>query len=143
MNTPQITRALTQIVGEKYVLSHPDDLRVYSYDASNNFAVPDFVVVPENAEQISSVVKLARQHGLAIVPRGAGTGLCGAVTPIVGGIMVAFGRMKKIVEIDYENRVAIVEAGLVNIDLRQRSPKRGTFTRPIPGRKPHLLSAGT
>lgn len=128
-----IVRALAQIVGEKHVLSHPDDLRVYSYDASNNTAVPDFVVVPENAGQISLVVKLARRHGLCIVPRGAGTGLCGAVTPIAGGIMIAFGRMKKIIEIDFENRVATVEAGLVNLDLSTAIASNGYFYAPDPG----------
>ncbi len=133
MDKEKITRALADIVGEKFVLSHPDDLRVYSYDASNNSAVPDFVVVPENAEQVSRVVKLARQHGLVIVPRGAGTGLCGAVTPIAGGIMIAFGRMKKILEVDFENRVAVVEAGLVNIDLSNAIAKDGYFYAPDPG----------
>ncbi len=133
MDEQTITRALAQIVGDKYVLSHPDDLRVYSYDASNNSAVPDFVVVPENTEQVSRVVKLARQHGLCIVPRGAGTGLCGAVTPIAGGIMIAFGRMKKIIEVDYENRVATVEAGLVNLDLSTAIASNGYFYAPDPG----------
>ncbi len=66
MDKEKITRALADIVGEKFVLSHPDDLRVYSYDASNNSAVPDFVVVPENVEQVSRVVKFARQHGLML-----------------------------------------------------------------------------
>jgi glycolate dehydrogenase FAD-linked subunit len=129
----QVARALAQVVGDKYVLSDSDDLRVYSYDASNNTAVPDFVVVPENAEQISRVVKIARQHGLCIVPRGAGTGLCGAVIPIAGGIMISFARMKQIVEIDYENRIATVEAGLVNLDLSAAIADRGYFYAPDPG----------
>src|SRR5574341_978920 len=121
MNKQQITRDLARIVGQKFVLSHPDDLRVYSSDASNNAALPDYVVVPENAEQVSRVVKLARKNGLAIVPRGAGTGLCGGITPIAGGIMIAFGRMKKILEIDFENRVAVVEAGLDRKSTRLNS----------------------
>lgn len=133
MDKQKLTHDLARIVGEKFVLSHPDDLRVYSSDASSNAALPDFVVVPENAEQVSRVVKLARKNGLAIVPRGAGTGLCGGVTPIAGGIMIAFGRMKKILEIDFENRVAVVEAGLVNLDLSNAIAGDGYFYAPDPG----------
>jgi len=133
MDNQKIIRDLAHIVGERFVLTDPDELKMYSYDASNNVATPDFVVAPENAEQVSQVVKLARQHGLAIIPRGAGTGLCGGVTPIAGGVMIAFARMKKILAVDYDNRTALVEAGLVNIDLTNATAKDGYFYAPDPG----------
>lgn len=133
MNKQSITRALEQIVGDKFVLTDPDELKMYSYDASNNVATPDFVVAPESAEQVSRIVKLARQVGLVIIPRGAGTGLCGGVTPVAGGIMLAFARMKKILSIDLENRTALVEAGLVNLDLSTAIAKDGFFYAPDPG----------
>ncbi|MBI3740979.1 MAG: FAD-binding protein [Chloroflexi bacterium] len=110
MNKLAITRALANIVG-----------------------APFFVVIPENAEQISQVVKLAREHHLAIVPRGAGTGLCGGTTPLAGGVMISLTRMKKIFAIDYENRVARVGAGLVNLDLSNALAARGFFYAPDPG----------
>jgi glycolate oxidase len=128
----QIALNLARIVGEKFVLSQPDDLRVYSYDGSNNMATPDFVVLPESVEQVSRIVKLAHQHGLVIVPRGAGTGLCGGVTPVAGGMMIALARMKKIIEIDLVNRVAVVESGLINLDLSNATANDGYFYAPDP-----------
>lgn len=133
MNKQRITRALAQIVGERFVITDPDELKLYSYDASNNVATPDYVVAPENTEQVSRIVKLARQYRLIIIPRGAGTGLCGGVTPVAGGIMLAFARMKKILEVDLENRTALVETGLVNLDLSTAIAKDGYFYAPDPG----------
>jgi glycolate oxidase len=132
MNKSTITRELAQIVGAKFVLTHPDDLRVYSYDASNNTALPDFVVLPETTDQVARIVKIARAHGLAIVPRGAGTGFCGGAIPVAGGVMIGFARMKKVIEIDLPNRVAIVEPGLINLDLSNAVARDGYFYAPDP-----------
>lgn len=123
---------LQQLIGPRYVLWRPDDLRVYSYDGSNNMATPDIVVLPETTEQISAIIRLARRYSMAIVPRGAATGLCGAVTPIAGGIMVVFARMKKILEIDLENRTALVEPGVVNLDVSTALAPSGYFYAPDP-----------
>ncbi|MBI5652654.1 MAG: FAD-binding protein [Chloroflexi bacterium] len=132
MDKTIITRDLAQIVGGKFVLTHPDDLRVYSYDASNNTALPDFVVLPETTDQVSRIVKIARAHGLAIVPRGAGTGFCGGAIPVAGGVMIGFARMKKVIEVDLPNRVAIVEPGLINLDLSNAVAGDGYFYAPDP-----------
>lgn len=123
---------LQKLLGARNVLWEPDDLRVYSYDGSNNMASPDIVVLPENAKQISDIIKLARRYNMAIVPRGSGTGLCGAVTPIAGGIMIAFARMKKILEIDLENRTALVEPGVINLDVSAALAPSGYFYAPDP-----------
>ena len=132
IETTPLVRDLQDLLGERNVLWHPDDLRVYWYDGSNNAATPDVVVVPANTEQVSGIVKLARKYGAPIVPRGSGTGLCGAVTPVAGGVMIAFARMKKILEVDLENRTALVEPGLVNLDLSTALAPVGFFYAPDP-----------
>lgn len=132
MQPTQLVRELQAVLGENAVLWHPDDLRVYSYDGSNNMASPDVVVLPTTTEQVSQIVSITRRHGAAIVPRGAGTGLCGAVTPVAGGVMIGFARMKKILEIDLENRTALVEPGLVNLDLSTALAPHGFFYAPDP-----------
>ncbi|RIK16447.1 MAG: hypothetical protein DCC52_17680 [Chloroflexi bacterium] len=123
---------LQKLLGARNVLWQPDDLRVYSYDGSNNMATPDLVVLPESAEQVSEIIKLARRYSMAIVPRGSGTGLCGAVTPIAGGIMIAFARMKKIHNIDLENRTALVEPGVINLDVSAALAPYRYFYAPDP-----------
>ncbi len=125
-------KELQQLLGARNVLWQPDDLRVYSYDGSNNMASPDIVVLPENARQVSEIIQIARRYSMAIVPRGSGTGLCGAVTPIAGGIMIAFARMKKILEIDLENRTALLEPGVINLDVSTALAPHGYFYAPDP-----------
>src|SRR5919199_267598 len=132
MQPPRLVQELQKVIDARYVLWHPDDLRVYSYDGSNNMAVAAVGVVPSSPEQVSAIVKLARQHGMAIVPRGAGTGLCGAVTPVAGGVMIGFARMRKILNIDLHNRTALVEPGLVNLDLSTALAPHGYFYAPDP-----------
>lgn len=123
---------LQRLLGARHVLWQPDDLRVYSYDGSNSMATPDIVVLPESAKQISAIIKIARRYGMAIVPRGSGTGLCGAITPIAGGIMIAFARMKKILNIDLENRTALLEPGVINLDVSTALAPYKYFYAPDP-----------
>lgn len=125
-------KELQKMLGERYVLWRPDDLNVYSYDGSNNMGVPDIVVLPETAKQISQIIKLARRYSMAIVPRGSGTGLCGAITPIAGGIMIVFARMKKIINIDLENRTALLEPGVINLDVSAALAPYRYFYAPDP-----------
>jgi len=108
-------------------------------------ATPDIVVLPETAKQISQIIKLARRYSMAIVPRGSGTGLCGAVTPIAGGIMIAFARMKKILDIDLENRTALLEPGVINLDVSAALAPYRYFYAPdplVPGGVQHRRERG-
>jgi len=104
------------IVGAKGCLDRPEDLKLYEYDGSVDKHAPDLVVFPKTTEEVSAVVKLAHQLGLPVVGRGAGTGLSGGAIPIEGGVVVAFARMNKILEIDLENERAIVQPGVVNVE---------------------------
>jgi glycolate dehydrogenase FAD-linked subunit len=132
MKPGTLIRELTRIVGPEAVLSSPEDLMLYEYDALSSVGRPDAVVFPTTTEHVVGIVKLATQGKIPIVARGAGTGLSGgAVTP-EGGIVVGFSRMKKILEIDLENQRARVQPGVVNLDLSLAVSDQGYFYAPDP-----------
>lgn len=121
-----------KIFGPKRYLHKPEDLSLYEYDGGIDKARPDLVVFPESREDVVAIVKLAREHGIPIVGRGAGTGLSGGAIPRAGGIIVSFARMNRILEIDLPNERAVVEPGLVNIELSNAVDADGYFYAPDP-----------
>ena len=123
---------LQKIVGREGVLTSPEDLAVYSYDATFEQGSPDVVVLPRTTEQVSQVVKLAAQAGIPVVSRGMGSGLAGGSVPARGGIVLAMTRMNRILEIDQANATAHVEAGIVTADLQTAVEKLGLFYPPDP-----------
>src|SRR5437879_8312638 len=113
-----LRRELESIVGRGAVLSDPDELLVYESDGLTLFrALADFVVFPTSTEHVSAIVRLANREGIPFVARGAGTGLAGGCLPAEGGIVVSLMRMNRVLEVDYENQIAVVEPGLVNLHL--------------------------
>src|SRR5687767_6576919 len=106
------------IVGAANVLASPSDLLVYECDG---FTIeknkPDVVVFPNSTEQIVAIVKACNELGVPFVPRGAGTSLAGGCLPVGGGVMIGLARMKRILEVNYRDRYAIVEPGVVNLWL--------------------------
>ncbi len=134
MDRTELIRRLEAVVGRPYVLHRTDDVSVYEQDALMVArGRPDAVVLPESAEQVAAVVRIARQAGLPVVARGAGTGLAGGAIPVRGGIVVALTRMTRILEIDVASRLAIVEPGVVNADLTAALEPHGLFYAPDPG----------
>jgi glycolate oxidase len=123
---------LVRIVGSRFVFDRPEDLRLYEYDGGVDKARPDAVVLPQTTEQVSAIARLASRHGLPLVGRGAGTGLSGGAIPRYGGIMVGFARMNRILEIDYASERAVVEPGVVNLDLSIAVQPGGYFYAPDP-----------
>ena len=132
MSKNSLVKDLQGVVGPLYVIHLPEDLIVFEYDGSVDRAMPDVVVIPASPEEVSQVVKVARHHGVPIVPRGAGTGLSGGAIATRGGISLALTRMKSVLNIDPGNHVAIVEPGLVNIDLSKAASKYGLYYAPDP-----------
>ena len=128
----QIIDELSRIVGDMYVVHAPEDLIVFEYDGSVDRALPDAVVLPASTEQVSRVVKVAARHGIPVVARGAGTGLSGGAVAEKGGIVLALTRMTGVLEVDVENRLAVVEPGVVNIDLTHAAEKHGLYYAPDP-----------
>jgi glycolate oxidase len=90
------------------------------------------VVFPKSTEQVSAIAKIAYEMKVPLVGRGAGTGLSGGAIPIQGGVVVAFARMNHILEIDLENERAIVEPGVVNLEITQAVESQGYFYAPDP-----------
>src|SRR3989338_4279951 len=128
-----LRRELEAIVGSGAVLSDPDELLVYEADGLTLFrALADFVVFPTSAEHVASVVRLANREGVPFVARGAGTGLSGGCLPAEGGIVVSLMRMNRVLEVDYENQIAVVEPGLVNLHLSWAVGRRGYYYAPDP-----------
>ena len=126
-------RELRDILPGRQIVSNPADLLVYecdAYVAAKQSA--GCVVFPTTTEQVAAVVRLARKYLLPIVPRGAGTGLAGGALPEDGCVMVALSRMNRIEEIDIENRVALVQAGVVNLHLTQAVSGEGLCFAPDP-----------
>src|SRR5690242_11361712 len=105
------------LLGPRGYLDRPEDLTLYEYDGGVDKHRPDLVVFPRTTKDVSALVKIAREFGVPFVGRGAGTGLSGGAIPRQGGITIAFARMNKILEIDYDNERAVVQPGVVNLDI--------------------------
>src|SRR6266700_2286632 len=128
-----LRRELEGLLGKGAVLSEPDELLVYESDGLTLFrALADFVVFPTSVEQVSAIVKLANRESLPFVARGAGTGLSGGCLPAEGGLVISLMRMNRVLEVDYENQLAVVEPGLVNLHLSWAVGPKGFYYAPDP-----------
>lgn len=134
--TSMDTEALMQIgaiVGEKNCSTRIADLYTYGFDASIHHVTPDVVVQPRSTEEVASLVKLANKLKIPIVPRGAGTGLCGGAVPLKGGMVIDMTRMNKVKEVRIEDLYCVCEAGVIYDNLQKElAPHKFTFP-PTPG----------
>lgn len=124
--------ALEAALGTDEVLSDPMALRLYARDASMVEGGCALVAFPRSTEDIASCVRIAAEHGLPIVPRGSGTGLAGASTPIGDSLVVVTSKMNRILEVRTEDRLAWVEPGLFNLDLGNALRPTGFTYAPDP-----------
>ncbi|WP_300615000.1 FAD-linked oxidase C-terminal domain-containing protein [Dokdonella sp.] len=125
--------ALTVDAGERLV---------YGYDNSRRQRLPDAVVFPTSHEQIVSLVRLCRSHRVPLVARGRGTNTTGASVPVEGGIVASFERMNRILRIDVDDRVAVVEPGVLNGDLQTALAPHRLFWPPDPTSAPFCTVGG-
>src|SRR5881397_890332 len=129
----QLRRELEAMLGRGGVLSDPDELLVYESDGLTLFrALADFIVFPTSAQHVSAVVKLANRENLPFVARGAGTGLSGGCLPAEAGVVISLMRMNRVLEVDYDNQLVVVEPGLVNLHLSWKVGPRGYYYAPDP-----------
>ncbi len=158
-NYQKIALELAEIVGSNNVLSQAIDLAVYGCDAETlDSAIPDLVVLPGNTQEVQAVVKIANKHSLPYTARGAGTGLSGGATTVCGGISLVLTRMTKIIEIDPQQQIAVVESGVTNSSVSQAVAKYRLCFAPDPSSQlastiggniaenaggPHTLKYGT
>jgi glycolate dehydrogenase FAD-linked subunit len=132
MLSSKLIREVRKIVGRDSVLEHAEDRMLYEYDGGLRRALPDLVAFPQTTEQVSALMKLATRSGVPIVPRGAGTGLSGGSIARAGGIVLGFSRMNRILELDLENQRAVVQPGVVNLDVTNAVARNGYFFAPDP-----------
>ncbi len=149
---------LRQIVGFGNVVYHPDDLLVFEYDGSIDRGMPKAVAFPLNTHEVSRLMALTWEAGVPVVGRGSGTGLSGGAISHPDGIQIAFTRMNRILEVNVENRHAVVEPGVINLDLDTHVRRLGMRYAPDPSSQracslggniaenaggPHCLAYGT
>ncbi len=132
MLSKNIITELINTVGKENISAAKEDLICYSYDATSRKFLPDAVVFPKSAIEISSILKLANKEVFPVVPRGAGSGFSGGSLPVEGGVVVSLERMNKILKIDADNLVAIVEPGVVTGELQWAVEDLGLFYPPDP-----------
>ncbi|MBM9520978.1 FAD-binding protein [Desulforhopalus vacuolatus] len=132
MNTSQI-QELQNIFGKEEVLTEPEDLLVYGYDASPVEITPEVVVFAKTTEHVSELLKFAYREEIPVTPRGQGSGLSGGSIPHKSGIVLSMDKMNKILHIDPENRLITVEAGLTTSEIDPAIAKFNLFYPPDPG----------
>ncbi|HEY6490100.1 MAG: FAD-linked oxidase C-terminal domain-containing protein [Terracidiphilus sp.] len=124
---------LAAAVGVDGLITGESQLQTYECDGLTNFRVmPGAVVLPRTAEQVQAIVRICARDGIPFVSRGAGTGLSGGALPAAGGIVISLARMNRILEVDFDNRLVVVEPGVINAHVTQRVAPRGYFYAPDP-----------
>jgi len=130
---PNLVDQFRRLLGVNGVLSAHGELAVYECDG---FTIeknsPDVVVFPRSAADVQAIVKLANEHGVPFLPRGAGTSLAGGCLPVGGGVMIVLTRMKQILEVNLRDRYAVVQPGVVNVWLTQALKGTGYHYAPDP-----------
>ena len=124
--------ALHHSLGPANILTDPADCWPYGYDNSRRHSPPEAVAFATSHEQVMAVVGLCREHRVPLVARGRGTGTTGATVPLRGGVVLALERMDKILDIDIDNRVMVVQPGVTNQAVQQAAAAHGFFWPPDP-----------
>jgi glycolate oxidase len=129
----ELERELVRALGREYVLSSPIDLAVYECDGETlDAAIPDLVVLPASTEEVQTVVKLANRYKVPVTARGAGTGLSGGATTIMGGISLVLTRLTRVLSIDAENFCAHVQVGVTNVGVSKAAEYFSLYFAPDP-----------
>jgi glycolate oxidase len=129
----EIVAALRAIVPGEGVISEQASLAVYESDGLTAYRQrPMVVVLPETTDQVSRVLRYCHGQGVKVVPRGAGTSLSGGALPLADGVVLGLGKFKRVLEIDYANRCAVVQPGVTNLAITQAVEGEGFYYAPDP-----------
>src|SRR5881396_2488375 len=129
----RILAELRTIVGDRGLISSPEELHTYECDGLTNFRVmPRAVLLPNSTDQVQAIVRVCHRERIPFVARGSGTGLSGGALPIEGGIVISLARMNRILEIDIPNARVVVEPGVLNLDVTRAVSRDGYFYAPDP-----------
>jgi len=136
-------KAFQNIVGKENIFDDKAHMIAYSYDATRERYEPDAVLFPKDESDVSEILKYCNQNQIVITPRGAGSGFTGGALPSNGGIVLAFEKhMNKIIEIDMQNMLAIVQPGVINMDLQRHVEALGLFYPPDPASEQYSTLGG-
>src|SRR5256885_1583960 len=153
----KLAARLREELGPDSVFEATEDVIMYEYDYGLDRAMPELVALPRSTAEVQAIVRAAQVAGVPIVARGAGTGISGGAVPSRGGLIVSLARMNRVLEIDAANRCAVVQPGVVNLDLSKVTEPYGLFFAPDPSSQkastiggniannaggPHCLSLG-
>ncbi len=129
----EITKAMQAIVPGEGVIFDETELRAFECDALMAYRqLPMIVVLPENAEQVSKILKYCHENDVKIVPRGAGTGLSGGALPLADGITLGLSKFNRVLDIDFENRCVVTQPGVTNLAITQAVEQAGFYYAPDP-----------
>jgi glycolate oxidase len=143
MLQPEIKREFEKLLDRDSFSTRPEDLVLYGSDATNDSRTrPDAVAWPRTEDEVARLVRLARRHGVPVIPRGTGSGLTGGALPVAGGIIVVMTRFNRIIEIDAGNLVAEVEPGVITGRLQAEAEKYGLFYPPDPASRDYCTLGG-
>jgi len=130
--SPQILREIKEAVGPDAVVQDPEKLTEFGKDATEDARIPDLVVEATSARQIQALLRLANRHSFPVTPRGLGTGLAGGSVPLFGGVLLSLAKMNRILAIEQDNLIALVEPGVITLDLQNAVKEKGLFYPPDP-----------
>ncbi|MCA0434634.1 MAG: FAD-binding protein [Proteobacteria bacterium] len=129
----EIAADLRKLVAAEGVIDAGPLLKVYESDGLSAYRQPPMIVVlPETTEQVSQVLRYAHEHRIKVVPRGSGTSLSGGALPLADGILLGLGKFNRVLEIDYENRCAVVQPGVTNLAISKAVEHKGFYYAPDP-----------
>jgi glycolate oxidase len=141
--TSKQIEAFKKISGEKFVFVDEESLHHYSHDETENLHyLPDVVIKPRTAEEISAILKICNKEKIPVTPRGAGTGLSGGALPHLGGVLLSTERMNSILQIDERNLQVTTEPGVITEVLQNAVKEKGLFYPPDPASKGSCFIGG-
>ena len=127
-----ILQTLMDAIGSDCIIRDPEKCTSFGQDAGEDVRIPDLVVEPTRTEQVQELMRLADRYHFPVTPRGLGTGVAGGAVPLFGGVLLSLAKMNRILSIDRKNLIAVVEPGVVTVDLKQAVMAEGLFYPPDP-----------
>ena len=130
--TPELIARIREVVSDGTVTADPDMLEPYAKDASELHRLPELLVEVATVQEVQALLRLANACHFPVTPRGLGTGLTGGAVPVSGGVLLSLAKMDRILLVDPENLIAVVEPGVITGDLKKAVQSKGLFYPPDP-----------
>ena len=132
-NKSSIVKNLSKLTNPENVLSHADEIKPYETDALAAYTqTPLAVVLPENTNEVSEILKYCHKENIKVIPRGAGTGLSGGALPLKDAVILGLGKFNKILNIDFPNKCVVTQPGVTNLGITHAVQHKGFYYAPDP-----------